>query len=537
MCVLVASAVACGTGDPAAPSAKADGGAPAVPVSAEELENDVGRVTVRRLNRVEYDNTVRDLLGDTSHLSATFPPDNGAEGFTNNADALTISPLLFEKYEAAAEKLATGAVANPKIVKCSAAASAKGGCAEEILSRFAKRAWRRAVTADEVTRLVALVERAEEAGQPFLQGLELAIKATLLSPNFLFRIEIDPNPDSKVAHPLTDFELASRLSYFLWSSMPDDALFAYAEAGKLSTPNVFDAQVQRMLADPKAAALVDNFAADWLLHTLGEAAPDTTVFPAFDEDLRHAMEGETMAFLGSFIRGDESLAGMFDASFTFLNGRMAEYYGIPGVSGADFVRVPVTPESHRGGLLSHASILTMTSVATRTSPVRRGEWVLSELLCSPPPPPPPDIPALTEGTKTGTIRQRMEQHRKDPVCATCHSQMDPIGFALEHFDAIGRWRDLDEGLPIDASGQLPGGEKIDGSIDLAKAIKADPRFASCSTRKLYAYALGRSPEPFDAQRIAALSKSFVDDNYRMKNLILNVIYSDAFRMRRGGELP
>lgn len=498
--------------------------------------NDVGHVTVHRLNRTEYDNTVRDLIGDTRNLAAAFPPDNGAEGFTNNADALTMSPLLFEQYEAAAEKLAVVAAANPKITRCSAPASSSA-CSTEILSRFVKRAWRRSVTPDEVARLVSLVDRSQLGGLPFTQGLELAIKATLLSPSFLFRIELDPDPTSTTPRPLSDFELASRLSYFLWSSMPDDALFAYAEAGKLSTPKVFDAQVKRMIADPRSSALVDNFASEWLLHTLGDVSPDKTIFPQFDEELRRSMAAETKAFVATFLFGDRSLDGMFDADFTFVNARLASHYGIAGVSGEGLVRVQLGPEARRSGLLSQGSILTMTSVATRTSPVRRGEWVLSELLCSPPPPPPPDIPALTEGSKTGTVRQRMEEHRRNPVCASCHAQMDPIGFALEHYDAIGRWRELDEGLPIDASGQLPGGRTIDGSVDLAKAIKADPRFASCSTRKLYAYALGRSPQPFDAQRLAALTRSFVDGDHRMKDLVSNVIYSDAFRTRRGGDLP
>ena len=497
-----------------------------------ESESDVGSVTIRRLNRVEYDNTVRDLIGDTSHPSRAFPPDNGAEGFTNNADALTISPILIEGYEAAAEKLAAKAFDNPAIVTCSADRLGDTVCATQVLSRFARRAWRRTTTPTEISRLVAIVESERARGRSFREAMELAFETTLLSPHFLFRIESDPDPASKAPHPLSDFELASRLSYFLWSSMPDDALLAYAEAGRLSSPRVFDAQVKRMLDDPKAGALVDDFAADWLLHTMGDAAPDGTLFPGFDASLRASMTNETKEFLRSFLFGDQSLTDMLDAPFTYVDGRMAAFYGLPEVTGSTPVRVPLGATSQRSGLLGHASVLTMTSVATRTSPVRRGEWVLSELLCSPPPPPPPDVPALAENATAGSIRERMEEHRKNPVCASCHSQMDPIGFALENYDAIGRWRDTDDGVRIDATGQLPSGLAIDGARDLAQAIKGDPRFPSCSTRKLYAYALGRSPTPRDAPRLFGLTKAFVQGNHRTKDLIMNIASSDAFRMRR-----
>jgi hypothetical protein len=386
-----------------------------------------------------------------------------------------------------------------------------------------------------VTGLASLVQVAAQEGQPFSSGIQLAIKAALLSPNFLFRVEIDPNPAADSPHPLGDFELASRLSYFLWSSMPDDALLASADTGKLATdPAELDAQVTRMLEDPKSRALLDNFAAQWLTHTLPNAKPDATAFPAFNEDVRAAMAEETKAFVGSFLFGDQALPDMMDASFTFLNAPLAAYYGVTGVTGTGFVRVPVAPGSHRGGLLTQASILTMTAIATRTSPVRRGEWVLSDLLCSPPPPPPPNVPALPAVVSSGTMRQKMEQHRSNPACAGCHVQMDAIGLAFEHYDAIGRWRDADQGLPIDATGQLPGGQTFDGVGGLATVIKNDPRFVQCATQKLFAYALGRDPQPLDDPRMTALTKGFADEHHRTKALLVSIIHNDAFRMRRGG---
>jgi hypothetical protein len=546
LAVLVASAgaLACEPGDPSASTRKPDtrltatsGGGPGGVEVSSSTKPDVGTVTLRRLNRTEYDNTVRDLLGDRSRPALDFPADNGAEGFTNNADALTMSPLYVERVEDASRRLAKSALANPEVVDCAPHAPESLACAVEVLGRLARRAFRRPAQPAELARLTGLVENTQAEGRSYEESLEIAITSILLSPNFLFRVETDPVPDDPSPHALTDYELASRLSYFLWSSMPDDTLFAYAEAGRLSSPRVFEAQVERMLDDPKAASLVDNFATDWLLHTMAETSPDTATFPEFDAELGKAMTDETKAFLGSFLLGDQGLDGLFDAKYTFMNERLARHYGVPGPVGADLVRVKVDPKSHRGGLLTQASILTMTSIATRTSPVRRGEWVLSELLCTPPPPPPPDVPALAEKVSAGTVRQRMEEHRKNPVCASCHSQMDPIGFSLENFDALGRWRTHDDGVPIDATGTLPDGTAIDGPVDLSNAIKKDPRFADCVTKKLYSYALGRSPRGYDAERLTALSRAFVAGKFKTRDLIRNIVRSDAFRMRRGGNQP
>ena len=531
--------LACSTGDPGGDDGSAttpagttgtSGGAPA----SATTSSDVGRVTIHRLNGVEYDNTVRDLLGDTSHPSSAFPADDGAYGFDNIADALSISPILFEQYDLSAERLATNAVQNADVMICDPTTAGASACAGQILGPFLNRAWRRRIAPDEVAALVAVVTNAIASGSPFADAMQVAIKAALLSPNFLFRVETNSTTGGAAPRALDDYELANRLSYFLWSTMPDDALFAFADARKLTDERVLARQVRRMLVDPKAHALIDNFASQWLLHTFDQAAPDATLFPSFDDALRASMRAETKAFVGSFVLGDQRLPDLFDANFSFLDARMAAHYGIAGVTGGEPVRVALDPGSHRGGLLTQASILTMTSVATRTSVVRRGEWVLSELLCSPPPPPPPNVPALPETVGTGTMRQRLEEHRKNPACASCHTQMDPIGFALEHYDALGRWRETDNGEPIDASGVLPGGAKIDGEVQLAQALEKDPRFIDCATRKLFAYALGRVPAPADERRIKGLVNAFAKDDFKTEELIVTIIASDAFRMRQDG---
>lgn len=542
--VLISSAVAaCSAGNPAEPTTEQlPTAVPSTDLTSGEGEEspsnpngDIGVVTIHRLNASEYDNTVRDLLGDTSQPSAAFPPDDGTESFTNNADALSISPVLFEQYEATAEKLATSAIANPKVMTCTGAAGAADACAKEILTPFLRRAWRRAVTADEVITQASLVQVALAEGQTFSQGMQLAIKSALLSPKFLFRVELDSDPNSNVKHPLGNYELANRLSYFLWSSMPDDALLAAADTGQLSTSmSMLDAQVARMLADPKARALLDNFASQWLMHTLPNAKPDPTIFPSFDEELRAAMAEETKAFVGTFVFGDQSLPDLLDAKFTFLNARLASHYGIAGVTGSELVKVPLLPGSRRGGLLTQASILTMTAVATRTAPVRRGAWALADLLCSPPPPPPPGIPPLPPTVSAATMRERMEEHRKSPSCAGCHTLMDPIGLALEHYDAIGQWRNTDQGQPIDATGEIDG-HSFDGAEGLAQVIKSDPRFVRCATQKIFAYALGRSPRGADRGRLDALTKGFAERQHRIRALIGEIIHNDAFRMRRGGK--
>ncbi|HEY2840145.1 MAG TPA: DUF1592 domain-containing protein [Pirellulales bacterium] len=658
-----------------------------------------GRVTIRRLNRVEYANTVRDLIGVDFKPADDFPSDDVGYGFDNIGDVLTLPPLLMEKYLAAAEKIATQAIVSGKptepitarfaaeklrssldpadgkatgalfangavstefsfpaagdyVLRASAFGEqagrdacrmalriddknaaevdvpataekpavyegrltvaagkhtisaaflndyyspteadpaqrdrnlfvdylelegpidhtsrlpeshrrilfreppeddAKGksadpkevaNCAREILSRFATRAYRRPVTAEEVDRLMRVFDvgrQADEAGQAagtFAAGIQLAVQAILVSPHFLFRVELDSGNDSDApVQKLNDYQLASRLSYFLWSSMPDDELSRLAAAGELGKPENLAAQVNRMLADKKSAALVENFAGQWLqIRNLSLAAPDRARFKGFDDGLRNAMLKETEMFFESVLHEDRSVLDLIDADYTFLNEELAKHYGIEGVEGSEFRRITLT-DKRRGGVLTQASVLTITSNPTRTSPVKRGKWIMEQLLGTPPPPPPPGVPELEQTELKGTLRQKMEQHRANAACAVCHNRMDPLGFAFENFDAIGRWRDRDDDAEIDPSGTLPGGQKFSGAAELRTILKSKPeRFARNLARKMLTYALGRGLEPYDNQAIGEIAARMAADDYKSSSLVLAVVNSEPFRMRRG----
>jgi len=657
-------------------------------------QRDPGRVTIRRLNRVEYANTIRDLIGVDFKPADDFPSDDVGYGFDNIGDVLTLPPLLMEKYLAAAEKIATQAIvarqatepvnsrfaadklhssldgpggaatgalyangrvstevtfpvdgdymirarafgeqAGPDAVKMAlwiddkkaaevdVPATAekpaiyegkltvaagkfnvsaeflndfydpnqtdpaqrdrnlfvdyleiegpldhtrtlpeshrrilfrepKGdespngkpddakeieSAAREVLSRFATRAYRRPVTNDEVDRLMRLFEVGREGDGPFAAGIQLAVQAILVSPHFLFRVELDSGAgaDSHV-EKLNDYQLASRLSYFLWSSMPDDELSALAASGELGKPEVLSAQVKRMMADEKSRALVDNFAGQWLqIRNLSLATPNRQQFKEFDDGLRNAMQQETEMFFESVFREDRSVLDLLDADYTFLNEELAALYGIEGISGKEFRRVSFA-DKRRGGLLTHASILTITSNPTRTSPVKRGKWIMEQILGTPPPPPPPGVPELEQTELKGTLRQKMEQHRENPACAVCHNRMDPLGFAFENFDAIGRWRDRDDEAEIDPSGTLPGGQKFSGAAELRAILKSKPDvFARNLARKMLTYALGRGLEPYDNQAIREIAARMAADNYKCSSLVQAVVSSEPFRMRRG----
>jgi hypothetical protein len=360
----------------------------------------------------------------------------------------------------------------------------------------------------------------------------------LVSPNFLFRVEQDPQPgEANNIHTLNEYELASRLSYFLWSSMPDDELFALAAKGQLHAQ--LDQQVARMLKDPKAQALVDNFAGQWLqLRQMDNVNPDAAKFPDFDPALREAMTKETKLFFTSIMQEDHSVLDFINANYTFVNERLAKFYGLPGITGDDFQRYTFPPDSPRGGLLTQASILTVTSYATRTSPVLRGKWVLENLLDSAPPPPPPNVPALAEGAKAdlnGTLKQRMEEHRANPNCAVCHERMDAIGFSLENFDATGAWRTQDVNqTPIDASGQLPDGTTINGAKDLKKILLSQQQqFCQCLTKRMLTYALGRGTEPADQRTLANIVDSLQKNGDKFSALINAIVHSDAFQKQHG----
>ena len=414
---------------------------------------------------------------------------------------------------------------------------AEAACAREILSRLARRAFRRPGTDADLDSLLPFFHEGRARGG-FDAGVELALRKVLVSPEFLFRIERDP-PDVAPGSPyrLSDVELASRLSFFLWSSIPDDELLGLAGAGELAEPAVLDAQVRRMIGDPRSRALVDNFAGQWLyLRNMQLVMPDPEAFPEFDDNLREAFERETELFLISQLREDRSVLELLEADYTFMNERLARHYGIPGVYGSHFRRVEL-PDDTRRGLLGHGSVLTVTSYANRTSPVLRGKWLLENLLGAPPPPPPANVPALKEigedGVPPSSVRERLVLHRQNPVCASCHAQMDPLGFALENYDAVGKWRTNGEGgMPIDASATLPDGATISGPSGLARMFVDRPElFASTVVEKLMTYAIGRGVEYYDAPAIRSIVRDAAARDYRWSSLISGIVTSPPFQMR------
>ena len=425
----------------------------------------------------------------------------------------------------------------------------------EVLTRFLRRAYRRPATPEELARHVKLVEAAQAAGEKWEAGIQQAIQAVLCSPKFLFRVELDDRPQSPDTQPLEEFQLASRLSYFLWSTMPDDELLDLAEKKEL-TKNL-SAQVKRMLADPKSSALVDNFALQWLqIKRLKTTSPDTALFPQFNEELRTAMLRESVLFFESIMKEDRSILELVDADYTFLNGPLAALYGIvdtngnlkgekvekPGgqpIQGEEFKRVALQGKA-RGGLLTQASVLTVTSNPTRTSPVKRGRWVLEQILGAPPPPPPPNVPELAEdkqATAGGSLRERMEAHRKNPACANCHAKMDPIGFALENFNGIGEYRLKDGTFDIDPSGEFADGSKVKGPAELKVFIRGKKElFARCLAEKMLIYALGRGLEYYDRPTIDKIITALAAGEYKFSVLITEIVQSEPFRLRRGSEV-
>jgi len=642
------------------------------------VKPDPGRVTARRLNRAEYSNTIRDLLGVDFRAERDFPSDDSGHGFDNIGDVLTISPILMEKYLTAAERIAARAIgADPlpkkplefeyhtkdknirrpnkssieathrveweaeyviriglpgeraagappvkmgfwmdgkllttKMVETKPSGlvyfnpysaeelrlelpegdhtfrvgfiddefvkglsdkdaysdkrnkflnsitfvgpfAAKGerasrkkllicdpklaGCSTKILTALARRAYRRPVTRAEVAALDRFVTLAKADGQSAEQGIQLAVQAMLVSPHFLFRIERDPA--SGVVHPISDLDLASRLSYFLWSSMPDEQLLALAEAKQLRAQ--LDTQIKRMLKDVKAVSLADNFAGQWLeTRNLDQVKPDPKKFPEWSPDLRDAMKTETRMFFQTLLQENRPLTEFLDANYTFLNDRLAAHYGIPGVDGPEFRRVTFAT-NERGGILSHASVLTVSSYPTRTSPVIRGKYVLQNILGTPPPPPPPDVPALDEEKvgNAGSLRQQMEAHRSSPTCASCHSRMDVLGFGLENYDGTGKWRTKEGKFEIDASGTMPGGKSFQTPAEMRTILKDNaPEFSRCLTEKMLTYALGRGLERYDRKAIEEINQRVIGSGYRFETLILEIAHSLPFLERRG-ELP
>ena len=420
-----------------------------------------------------------------------------------------------------------------KIFTCTpATTAAEARCARSILSSLARRAYRRAVRESDLSLLMGFYTVAR-ADSGFEGGIQAALEAMLVDPNFLFRVEQDP-PDVApgTAYRLSDVELASRLSFFLWSSIPDDELLDLAIRDRLHQPGVLEAQMQRMLRDKKAAALL-NFFGQWLLvRNVRSQVPDPKAFPDFDENLRQALERETSLFLEAQLRDDRGALELLTADYTFLNERLAKHYGIPNIYGSHFRRVTLT-DPRRVGLLGQGSVLMVTSYANRTSVVQRGKWILETLLGTPPPPPPPNVPPLENTKVEGGLRQRMEMHRKNPVCAACHAQLDPLGFALENFDGIGRWRTTDDGAPIDASGQMPGGVKFNGAVEFRTALLTyREALLRTLTEKLLTFAIGRGVEHDDMPAVRRIVSEATASGHRWSALIAGVVKSDSFRMRR-----
>ena len=638
-----------------------------------------GRVTLRRLNREEYNNTIADLTGVKLRPGDDFPSDDVGYGFDNIGDVLSISPLLMEKYLDAAEAISQAAISVPHYVKkrwsgaamigdgasddaynfyssdeavveysipadgtynvrvsayenhagdensrlelrvdgtaqsvleVSASQNApqiierkielkagrrrisvifvndfykpelpegqrdrnayvewleiegptdsanrtipashrqlifvtpneikanENAAARKVMSRLARRAYRRPASPEDVERLMGAYRAGRQNGGSFEEGIQIALQATLVSPRFLFRLETDNRSGERA---LNSWELASRLSYFLWSSMPDEELMKLASQDKLREDRVLEAQVSRMTKSPRARALADNFASQWFtLRNLGNVAPDPTVNPDWNEDLRRDMKTETLLFFNDIVRNDRSILEFLNGKWTYLNANLARHYGIAGEYSNSFKRVVFDPETarQRSGVLTQASVLTVTSNPTRTSPVKRGKWVMENFWGTSPPPPPPGVPELRENAalrKTVTVRARLEAHRRNPECASCHKMMDPIGFGLENYDATGKWREADGDLKIDTSGSLQSGEKFSGANEFkAILVKRRAQFVTALSEKMLTYALGRGLKPSDDCYVRDVSAATEKNGYKFSSLVLGVVKSKAFRMQ------
>jgi hypothetical protein len=510
-------------------------------VASDRTQRDYrGHVMSRRLTRAEYDNTVRDLVGLDLKPSAAFPTDgSGGEGFDTDGAALFTSAIHVEQYLAAADRILDAALKDPAARKRLLVAEPgkdlpPRDAAKRVVRGFADRAYRRPLEDAEVDRLLTVFDAATARGEPFEAALRQPLKAVLISPYFLFLVE--PEADQEGVFPLAHYPLASRLSYFLWATMPDDELFALARQGKLHDDEVLRQQVRRILKDPKARGFAESFAPQWLgLRPLGETTrPDPKKFPEFDDALADAMRREVLLLVEHVIREDRSLLELIDADYTFANDRLAKHYGLPGVTGPGLRKVKL-PDRSRGGVLTTAAALTVTSYPLRTSPVLRGRWVLEEVLGSKVPPPPPDVPELPKDDSPAaglSFRKQLEAHRKNPECASCHARMDPLGFGLENFDPLGRWRTAVGGGPVDAGGELPSGEKFSGPAELKDVLlKRKAEFLTALGRKLFGYALGRRLYAFDQCVIDDAVKALAESGYRSSVLVERIVLSYPFRHR------
>lgn len=505
---------------------------------------DPGRVGIHRLNNTEYDNTVRDLLGTSSQPAKAFLAEDGNH-FDNTASALGMTGAQYEKYLAAANDLMLESLASPssmaRFMTC-VPAQAADPCARQIIETFGLQIYRRPLEAAEVDRAMAVYD-ADLARANGREAIAQALRAMLASANFLYRVEPDPSPTSLASHPLSGYELASRLSYLHWSSMPDAALFDAAKNGKLSDASALEASVDRLLADPKASAFVESFAGQWLdIRSLLTHSVAPAVFPSFNTELADAVIAEGQLWFQDFLNQERPLTEWFTADFNYVNDALAQHYGFPSPgTGAQLTRVVVTTDQRRG-YLGLASFLTHTSVPSRTSPTDRGAWILSELLCDAPPPPPPMVATLeksadmndTSAEGAENVRKRLERHRSDPACSGCHQLFDPMGLGLERFDGIGRYREAyGNGDPIAPEGVMPDGTPYSGPAELGALVGQDPRFSACVASKMYMYALGREIEALDEPSMQGLQTSWAARGLTLKNLMKEVVLTDAFRFRRG----
>lgn len=509
-----------------------------------------GNVMSRRINRAEYANTIRDLFGIKVSVEDLLPADGGGgEGFDTTGNALFTSSIHIEKYLAAADLVLKTALpdsprklspeieaSREKILGSNPGPSKEDArtAAQEVVTRISRLAYRRPAEPVEIERSMKMFDRAFDRGDGYVPSLRLALKSVLISPNFLFMVE--PEPEQKGVQTLAAFPLATRLSYFLWSSTPDEELLSLAESGKLLDPNIYREQVRRMLADPKAAALGERFAVQWLdLERLGgEIKPDPTKFPEFDVDLQHAMLQEVSAVFNYLIKSDSSLLNLIDANFTFANERLARIYGLPGISGAALQKVTLN-DKNRGGVIGMGAVHAVSSYPNRTSPVLRGKWVLEALLGEKVKMPPPDVPALEETqekAKDLPLRAQLEIHRQKAECASCHDKMDPLGFGMENYDVLGRWREKDGDHPIDSKGTLPSGESFTGPGGLKTILLAQKdKVIEHLARKMTGYAFGRELNKFDNCVVDKAMEDLKKNDYRPSLLVEHIAMSFPFRHR------
>jgi hypothetical protein len=496
---------------------------------------DPGRVVARRLGRTAYDRTVRDLLGTERRFAHEFPADDPSAGFDDLAGVLATSPLQVELYERAAARLGAeaatpGTAAHARVVVCDPSVDGERECFGEVARTLAPRAWRRPVDDDELAALDGLLDAAHGQGGDFHDAVDLLVRATTMSPSFLFRIERDPGAR---AAALTPWEQATRLSYFLWGSMPDDELFAAADAGALATDEEIEAEALRMLADPRADALVDDFAGQWLpIRALGNVFKDTHLFPQWDAELRASMEQELRHDLAAAIAEDLDVRELLTGTTTFVDARLAAHYGLAVGPAPDegFVEVDLAPLG-RVGLLSRGGVLAVLAHPFTTSPTRRGAWVLDALLCRPIPSPPADVDAAPIHGAGTSKRDLLAAHAADPACASCHAQMDPIGLALEHYDAIGRWRFEDGGVEIDTAGELSGGRAFADLGELAQLLADDEAFPRCVARKALTYGTGRVLGAADEVHLDAVVDEWLAAGAGLRTLFVLVARSEPMRFR------